>query len=329
MTNKTLGYMELEWTCPNCNTNNPGMQKTCKSCGSPQPENVQFHAPVQQTTLTDEKKIAQAQKGADFHCPYCNTRNPADAKVCSQCGGDLTGAAQRISGTVIGATATQATGAAVTTGAPPKLEKTPSKFRIWMLIPVAAILMVCCVIVGYLVFHTDAITGNVQSVSWQRTVPIEALRDVNLEDWKDQLPQDARSVSCDLKYRGQQDSPAAYSTEVCSTELVDQGNGAAKVVENCSYQVYDDYCKYTAQRWQEVDQAVAKGSNMTPAWPAVNLTAGEREGQRQESYKVFFDTKNGVKEYTTSDGNLFRQFQPGSTWTLEINPLGVIVSVRP
>ena len=78
-----------------------------------------------------------------------------------------------------------------------------------------------------------------------------------------------------------------------------------------------------------MDQAVAKGSNMNPAWPAVNLTAGEREGQRQESYKVFFDTKNGVKEYTTSDGNLFRQFQPGSTWTLEINPLGVIVSVRP
>lgn len=330
MAKKTIGYVELEWTCPNCNTENPGLQKTCKSCGSPQPENVQFHAPKQQDVLTDAQKVTQAQKGADFHCPYCNTRNPADATTCSQCGGDLTGAAQRVSGQVIGATATPTTGGAVAAGNLSQPAKAPSnKFRLWMLAPVAVLLLACCALVGYLIFHTDAVKGNVQSVNWQRVVPIEALRDVTLEDWKDQLPQDATVLSCDLKYRTKQDSPAAHATEVCSTELVDKGNGAAEVVENCSYEVYDDYCKYTAQRWQEVDQAVAQGSDMNPVWPAVNLAAGQREGQRKESYKVFFDTQNGVKEFTTDNINLFSQLQPGSAWTLQINPLGVVVSVQP
>lgn len=323
MTQKSLGYMELAWTCPNCNTENPGMQKTCKSCGSPQPENIQFHAPQQQDILSDEKKVAQAAKGADFHCPYCGTRNPADATTCSQCGGDLTGAAQRVSGKVVGAQdAAQGKPA-------PQIAKAPSFFRWWMLLPLGAILMICCVIGGYLVFYRESVTGTVQNVSWQRIVPIQALQDVTRSDWQDELPQGANILSCDLKYRGNQSSPAAHATEVCSTQLVDQGNGAAEVVENCSYEVYDDYCEYTAQEWVEVDQAVAQGSDMNPDWPNVNLAAGEREGQRKEIYKIVFETSKGIKEYTTDNESMFLQLQPGSTWTLEINPLGMIVNVQP
>jgi len=36
-----------------------------------------------------------------------------------------------------------------------------------------------------------------------------------------------------------------------------------------------------------------------------------------------------IKEYTTDDENLFQQLQLGSTWTLEINTLGAIVSIQP
>lgn len=325
MTQKSLGYMELAWTCPNCNTENLGMQKTCKNCGSPQPENVQFHAPQQQDLLTDEKKVGEAAKGANIHCPYCNTRNPADATTCSQCGGDLTGGTQRVTGKVVGATdATQAKPALAAQPA-----KAASFFRWWMLIPMGCLLMICCVIGGYLLFYRESVTGTVQNVNWQRVIPIQEIRDVTRSDWKDEIPSGADIGSCDLKYRGSQDSPAAYSTEVCSTELVDQGNGAAQVVENCSYEVYDDYCKYTAQEWQEVDQAVAQGNDTNPAWPNVQLAGGQREGERKEIYKIVFDTSKGIKEYTTDNESLFRQLQPGSTWTLEINPLGMIVNVQP
>jgi hypothetical protein len=118
------------------------------------------------------------------------------------------------------------------------------------------------------------------------------------------------------------------ATEVCSTELVDNGNGSADVVENCSYKVYDDYCKYTVKEWQQVDQAVAQGSDLKPYWPVAQVSAGEREGERKATYTIQFQTDKGTKTYTTDDEILFKQFQLGSTWTLEINPLGAVVKVE-
>lgn len=326
MAKKTLGYMELEWTCPNCGTKNPGMVKTCKNCGSPQPENIQFGVGEQQEILTDQGKIAQAQKGADIHCPYCGTRNPADARNCSQCGGDLTGGARRASGMVVGAAAAQPQGGS-TAGATPASTKT-SIFRPWMLLPVGVLGLACCALLAFLFLHTDKTTGTVQAVSWERVIPVQELRDATHEDWRDSVPSDGKILSCDQKYRTTQDNPAPVSTEVCSTELVDNGNGSANVVENCSYKVYDDYCKYTVKEWQEVDKAVAQGTDLQPYWPSAQVSSGEREGERQATYTIQFQTDKGLKTYTTDDETLFKQFQPGSTWTLEINALGAVVKVQ-
>ena len=54
MTKKSLGYVELEWICPNCDTKNPGPQKTCLSCGMPQPDDVKFEQRAQETLIEDE-----------------------------------------------------------------------------------------------------------------------------------------------------------------------------------------------------------------------------------------------------------------------------------
>lgn len=54
MSKETFGYLKLEWTCPRCGSRNPGPQKTCLSCGAPQPENVAFQLPEKQELLTDE-----------------------------------------------------------------------------------------------------------------------------------------------------------------------------------------------------------------------------------------------------------------------------------
>jgi predicted nucleic acid-binding Zn ribbon protein len=336
MTKKTLGYVELEWTCPNCNTNNPGFQKTCKSCGSPQPENVQFHAAEKQELLKDEQKIAQAQKGADFHCPYCNTRNPADATVCSQCGGDLTGAAQRASGMAVGATLNPAAGNAVPAAQPPQPAKKPISRIWWILLPVASVLlMACCVLVGYLVFHTESVSGSVQSVSWQRTIVIEELHDVVLEDWKDNVPSGVQTLSCEQKERSTE-KRVVGSKQVCEQKMVDKGNGAGEMVEEChdedqyeEYPVYDNYCKYPAQKWEQIDQLLAKGNDLNPHWPPVQqLDANQREGERKETYTVLFETSKGVKKYTTDDATLFGQCQIGSTWTLDVNTFGTVTDIK-
>ena len=63
MAKKSLGYTELEWTCPFCGTRNPGTAKKCTSCHAPQPTDVQFEQAAEDKLITDEDKIARAKAG--------------------------------------------------------------------------------------------------------------------------------------------------------------------------------------------------------------------------------------------------------------------------
>jgi hypothetical protein len=357
MTRKTVGYVELEWSCPNCNNKNPGTLKSCGTCGSPQPANVEFELGQKRDLIDDAQKVSAAKKGADLHCPYCNTRNTADAQVCIQCGGELKEGVRRESGKVLmgepvavgaeikcpgcatvnpaGSGICQACGASLRGANPPTQTVTPApgaksaSLRPWMALPVVAILALCCLVVGFLFFRTTSLSGTVQSTRWQRIIDIEAQREVTKETWRDRVPAGSEAFSCYEKYRNRQDDPAPGAKEVCSTEYVDQGNGSAQVVETCYYEVYADYCKYKALEWQKTDQAVAQGADLQPYWPQVNLVSGQREGKRIEEYSVDFDTRDGIKQFITTDAALFVQFQPGSQWALSVNTFGSVVDVSP
>ena len=198
-----------------------------------------------------------------------------------------------------------------------------------MLLPVVSILALVCVVLGFFLFRTTALVGIVQNSQWQRSIAIEGQVNVTREDWRDQVPSEGKILSCDQKYRTRQENPVAGAKEVCSTELVDQGNGSAKVVETCYYEVYADYCKYGTKEWQAVDNATVQGTDLKPYWPQVNRAIDQREGQRTETYNIFFETKDGIKNFTTNDAGLFVQLQPGTQWTLSVNTLGVIVEVTP
>jgi len=357
MSKKTVGYVELEWVCPNCGNKNVGMIKTCGSCGSPQPQNIQFEVGQNRELITDSQKTAAAARGADIHCPYCNTRNIANAEVCIHCGGDLKEGVRRESGRVLSGApvnsgiaqtcpncgtsnpGTNNTCSACGTSLAKSLPQSPvtpslavskqSAFRPWMMLPIAAILMICCVVFAFFFFRTTAQTGVVQNSHWQRGIGIEEQRPVTREAWKDQLPGGTEVLSCQQEYRSREENPVAGAKEVCSTELIDKGNGAAEVVETCFYEVYDDYCKYQVLEWQNVDQVTAQGTDLQPYWPQVDLNNGRREGDRSETYTVIFETEDGIKQFTTSNAALFVQLQPGTQWTLTLNALGAIVDVSP
>jgi hypothetical protein len=70
MAKKSLGYVKLEWVCPNCSTRNLGPQKTCTSCGAPQPDNVEFEQAAQAEIIKEQAEIAKAKVGPDIHCHY-------------------------------------------------------------------------------------------------------------------------------------------------------------------------------------------------------------------------------------------------------------------
>jgi ribosomal protein L40E len=359
MVKKTVGYVKLEWTCPRCGTRNPGPNKFCTGCGAPQPEDVEFVQAPQEHLIEDEAELARAQAGPDVHCPYCGSRNASGAKFCGSCGGDLAGAQARQTGRVVGAFQSgpaapiicpscgtknpgdaltcSSCGAALTRPGAPKPTPTARpaagprrKLPVIGIILGGIVLCVLAVAGVLLLGRTEDLQGQVQDTQWTRSIVIEELGPVTLEDWQDRLPSDAQAATCSLKYRTTSDEPEAVSTEVCGTPYtVDTGGGYGEVVQDCTYEVYDQWCEYTAEEWHTLDTLTASGSDLNPYWPQLTLSESQRYGQESETYEVTFQTPKGVYDYTPTDIAEFSQFQTGSEWILRVNALGAVVSAEP
>jgi ribosomal protein L40E len=358
MSKETLGYVQLEWTCPRCNTRNPGLEKLCRGCGAAQPQNVQFEQAAQESLITDEKMVASAKAGPDVHCIYCGTRNPAGAETCKQCGADLTQAVTREHGRVVGAhraepapavhcpscgseneaTALrcQTCGASLAETRRPDAAPTPepagaprkSRRGLWIGIGVAALALI--VVYFILAGRTEDLVGRVQEIYWMRSIGIETQQPVSHEDWHDEIPAGGVLVGCQERLHHTESEPVANAKKVCGTPYtVDLGSGAGEVVQDCEYEVYADWCEYTLQEWQEVDAYVLTGDDHSPVWPELTLGDGEREGERLEVYTVIFVTEDDSYTYEAEDLDEYNQYQVGSQWLLEVNTFNHLVGVAP
>ncbi|MEM9541261.1 MAG: hypothetical protein AAGA60_17405 [Cyanobacteria bacterium P01_E01_bin.42] len=88
--------------------------------------------------------------------------------------------------------------------------------------------------------------------------------------------------------------------------------------------VYDTLYTYEIDRWLRDRVEVASGANKQPHWPEFVLKAGEREGKRSQTYKVFF-TGNKGKDYTLKlDPGLWNTFAPGESHALKVNRMGMV-----
>lgn len=359
MVKKTVGYVELEWTCKRCGTKNPGTAKTCTNCGGPMTEGEAFELPAEQVLIKDEGKLAQAGKGPDIICPYCSTRNPAGTAACIQCGGDLKDAKAREQGQVLGAYQSgpapqvkcPACGTLNVANAPrcvncgaslakepaptPKPLPTPARRGLpWLWIGLGVLGLVLCVALGALLARGSRTTANlasVQDIRWERSIQILELRPVQRQDWQDEIPAEAEINTCREELRETRSEPAPGAVEVCGTPYTeDEGSGLGRVVQDCEYQIYANLCTYTAEEWQVTDTSALQGSDLSPAWPSLSLVAGQQAGDRVERYTVTFATAGGEQyTYTTSDPAEFAQFSPGSQWNLQINGFGSLVGVEP
>ncbi|RMG90082.1 MAG: zinc ribbon domain-containing protein [Chloroflexi bacterium] len=353
MSRKSLGHVELEWTCPFCGHKNPGHVKICGSCNAPQPEDVAFERAEGAKIIEEETAVTDS--GPDIHCPYCGTRNPAKATVCSQCGGDLTEGTKRKTGQVIGAysdapapdvtcpycgTPNPATALrcqncsgsladkAEEAAHPQPKTKSSRSGVAGALILIG--LLVLCGIFALLLFRTEEINGRVTDIMWERTIVIEALGPATFETWRDEIPADASIGACTERIHHVQDEPAPNAEEICGTPyIVDEGTGFGEVVQDCQYQVYADWCEYTVNIWQAVTSVQASGHDLSPQWPALQLQPEERAGERTESYTVVFDVDGEQFTYHPNTADEFVRFTPGSRWHLEVNQLGGVVAVQP
>ncbi len=359
MARKTLGFVNLEWICPNCKIRNPGPQKSCAGCGAAQPEDIKFVQARREVLLADETVIQKVKTGVDIHCPFCKARNVAGATQCSQCGGDLTEGTKRVSGRVVGAfrdvpqqeLICPACGASNPNSAhrcaqcgssleqkevtEPALPQPPEKknFGIFKIIAIATAMLLCFglavwAMVGF--SQRDTLTGSVQEVEWVHTIAIEEFGVDTREAWADEIPTDAEIENCVWKLRRVQDEPHPDAEEVCGEAYTeDTGTGYGEVIQDCEYHVYADFCTYTVYDWRHVDDFTLQGADNYPLWRDPTLSPEQRVGERTASYKVVFETNNKTYTYTTTDADLYQRCLPGSQWLLTVNAFGGIVSIEP
>jgi hypothetical protein len=361
MPKEILGYVNLEWTCPKCNNRNPGPEKTCLSCGAPQPKDVQFIQAEQQELSQDEVLKKTAQAGADIHCAFCGTRNPAGASICSQCGADLKTGTRREVGRVVGAfkagpakqiacpncgtmnpeTALKCTqcGAQLAlnqaVAVVPPLAGASLKSNKWVWIAGAAFILLCiCAVISYAFLSAPRLsqTGIVEDVEWQTSVPIEELGPVTHTAWQDEIPPGGQVGSCEDKVRQTVDTEPGGGkyNKVCGTPYtLDTGSGVGEVVQDCQFEILAPYCEYTVQEWQVVDEAKQTGSDLVPVFANPQLSGNQRLGDEHASYVIVFEADKGQYTYNISSLEEFQKFQIGSQWILKINSFGNVVSVEP
>jgi ribosomal protein L40E len=351
---ESKGFIELEWVCPNCDGRNRGSIKTCANCGAPQPENVKFQRASEEKFVTDEKAVAAAKAGADIHCGFCGTRNPATATNCSQCGGDLKEGKAREAGQLMQApppapkavTCTNCgfenpgsesnckqCGAPlpkVTTPQPQQPQPAPVQAKVssglkaqpkktnWFLYGgIGAALVMCCLAVAaLLLIPSKSIQGTVTNVFWQTSVPVQEVRAVDYSNERGSPPSDAYNVSCHTE-----------SEEVCEDKTIDKGNGYAEVVTECHTES-EQYCSYTVDEWTTIQTYDLSGNDLYPQYEQPTVYSGQRLGTTSEDFTVTFSTAGGTETYSPGTVSEFQQFQPGSTWTLKLNVLGGVVDVE-
>jgi len=363
-TRKQLGYVELEWTCPRCQARNPGAVKSCATCGAPQPADVKFETPAQAEVVERGSEEAEAiasavAAGADIYCPFCGTRNKADATACVQCHAPLTDGKAREAGENLGAINTaplpdilcnvcgaKNAGAAKickqcgsplrrrddkqTPGAPAPLPKPEGGgVALWWFVGGALLLIAVIGLFAWFGSRTESHRAVAQEARWVRTITVAGLVPVTRTAWQDQLPAGADVDSCQSVLRYTSDEPVAGSREVCGAPYaVDTGTGYGEVVQDCEYQVYDQQCRYQTLQWMPIDTLQSSGVGFTPQWPTVGITPDRRIADQREEYLCTVDVR-GERYSFSLPPDQYSLCQVGSNWNIAVNAFGSLVKAEP
>ncbi|MCL4239334.1 MAG: hypothetical protein KJ047_13925 [Anaerolineae bacterium] len=346
------GTYQMLWDCKFCGTQKllGVTHRHCPNCGAAQdPEQRYFPAEEDMVAVEDHPYV-----GADKICPACQQPNSAASTYCTECGADLASGVVaptqgvREIGTGRAETDTrrdvvkdkfdaEMVRAGVTK--PPGRTFLGLSRNVWLAIIAAVLLIICCGGAVYaLTYRADA-EATVSAVSWERTITIESFQAVPDSAWEDDVPGDAYDISCQRKQRDTRQVPDG-SHEECAD--VDQGDGSFRrecrtVQDYRDEPVYDDWCRFTANRWVYVRDLKASGAgDDPPAWPSQTLalstgalTTGpaslgsEREGARREQYAVVIRLKNGKEQTCRFDSEAdWTQYRAGLAVSLKLDIVG-------
>ena len=215
-------------------------------------------------------------EGADRYCGSCNAPQSARASNCTHCGAPLDGT-KEVRG--------------VAAPVPPPVRK-PRRW--WLVLLIVALIGLAIFGIWYRFIRKRSEMLTVTAHRWERVIPIEEYNDFNEQAWRDQVPSDARMVTCHKKARS---TKRVEDGEECRNEKQDKKDGTFEVVKKCKPKyrdepVDDDWCSFHVQRWKELPDGALRssGAGLQPASPAgapsataVPVPGARRAGRERET----------------------------------------------
>ncbi len=335
------GTYEMLWDCKFCGTKKLlGLtHRHCPNCGAAQ-DPAWRYMPAEEDMVAVEN---HQYVGADKICPACQQPNSAANTYCVACGADLaTGQIaqtqpDRVIGTGRAETDTRhdvvkdafdADMSRIAAEESRRKRYLGLPKRRWTIIGVVALAVVVIAAVVYAITYRKDVTGTVEALTWQRTITIQDYQPRPGAAWRNQVPFGAYGQSCVQREHGSR-QVADGSHQECKD--VDQGDGTMKrecrtVTDYKSEPIYDDWCTYTIDAWDNARQVKANGSGKVPApdWPAYMLATAsgrygaERVGAKSETYTVSFRDSDNKQRAC--------DFETQATW--DQYDVGMAVTVR-
>lgn len=343
------------WDCPYCEQKGiSGLKKHCPCCGHPQDDGTKFYM-GQEIVYVDPEKAAQYGQGADWTCSYCGSLNRHEAVSCANCGADR----EENKGDYFdNEKARKAEAARIAAEEKAKrdaermaeIRAAKARRRPYVM---AALIALAALLAFMLIPRNKG--AELIRKDWARTIFVQEEQTVEESDWT--IPDGGRQISEsreihhydqvldhyeDVEVEKSRRVQDGYDEE---TTYTDNGDGTfteetiqvphyeteyyTEIEQQPVYvEVPNFQTKYTyeIERWIDTRQVDTAGGDDEPYWGDAKLTAKEREGYREETYKLTFQVKKKTYEALV-DEVLFTSLKKGDNVNITIKN-GKVIEVN-
>ncbi len=334
-----MGY----WDCPTCGQKKiKGVIRTCPNCAQPRDEHVKFYMDMNNIEYLTEEESAKKGKGADWHCPYCETLNSALDESCASCGAPREKSEKdyfQIQKEKEVSKPQPVSQNNIKAPSMPDFGKLLKKMK-WGRFLVAALILLA--VIWALMPKTKQ--AVVESVHWNNTIEIEKYKEVYENDWN--LPSEARLDHTANEIKSYYDKLDHYETvsyqsyekvgSHTETEYKDNGDGTftshsvsvpeygyvTRTKQEPVYEkipVYATKYYYYIYKWAHQRDVRTEGTTKETYWGEVKLGENEREGAHTSRYEVTVldEKKNKSKKYTVNE-DIWNQIEVGGKYKIKV-----------
>lgn len=352
-------FVEMVWSCPACKADNRGHDLVCATCGRPKTSSDEDRMPSALLPVADPAKLAEAAAGPNWRCPYCQSEERDARGECARCGGERTaepGAPARASRSV-----TIPPPPPPPPGDATFVERfLPDRFPV--LSAMLATVVIGLLVAGaWWLFAPTERDVRVAGTHWTWTVVLRERHVLQGEGWRSGAPWGAYNLACVSRQRGTEDCHAhdcrchsvSHSEpydcdchEACHEHCSSGHNGYARCRERCHLRcstcyrplpsttecdtcydqcpVYADWCSYTYEQWDVVNDATLRGTDHAPQRPALVAVDANHRTEDDLGFDVDFRGRDGAWSYRPANQTDYDRFTSGARWRVETNRAGMI-----